>query len=113
MQVRDNKTAHHRIIQNAGDPGKMYSSRPDRAKIMPFRVVRARQIPAGTVRLRRTQALTVACENTTSISVPERPPVLIWNLARLASTRALVSDRLTPLSEVWSDGAWVRNGSSA
>ena len=42
------------------------------------------------------QARATACGNTTSISVPERPPVLIWNLARLASTRALVSDRLTP-----------------
>ena len=42
------------------------------------------------------QTRATACGNTTSISVPERPPVLIWNLARLASTRALVSDRLTP-----------------
>src|SRR6266568_4372319 len=52
----------------------------------------------------------VAWENTTSIRVPERPPVLMWNLARLASTKALVSDRLTPEpSEAWSDGAGVRN----
>ena len=40
-------------------------------------------------------ALAIACENTTSISVPECAPVLIWNLARLASTSALVSERLT------------------
>src|SRR4051794_7335524 len=51
----------------------------------------------------RAQAFAVACENTTSISVPERAPVLIWNRARLASTSALVSDRLTPApSEAWS-----------
>src|SRR2546430_1559481 len=63
---------------------------------------------------RPAQALTVACENTTSISVPERAPVLIWNLARLASTSAFVSDRLTAApSLAWSDGAAVRNGSSA
>ena len=43
-----------------------------------------------------SQTFAVACENTTSISVPERAPVLIWNRARLASTSALVSDRLTP-----------------
>jgi hypothetical protein len=41
------------------------------------------------------QTRATACGNTTSISVPEWPPVLILNLARLASTRALVSDRLT------------------
>jgi hypothetical protein len=45
-------------------------------------------------------ALAIACENTTSISVPECGPVLMWNCARLASTRALVKERLTPeLSE--------------
>ncbi len=41
-------------------------------------------------------ALAAAWAKVTSISVPVRPPVLIWNLARLASTSALVSDRLTP-----------------
>ena len=41
----------------------------------------------------RPQAFAVACENTTSISVPDRAPVLIWKRARLASTSALVSDR--------------------
>jgi hypothetical protein len=41
-----------------------------------------------------------ARENTTSIRVPECAPVLIWKWARLASTKALVRDRLTPaLSE--------------
>jgi hypothetical protein len=39
--------------------------------------------------------LATACENRISIRVPERGPVLIWNWARLASTSALVSDRLT------------------
>jgi hypothetical protein len=39
--------------------------------------------------------------------VPECPPVLIWNWARLASTSALVSDRPTPEPEVWSAGAWL------
>jgi hypothetical protein len=38
---------------------------------------------------------TMLCENTTSISVPEPAAVLMWNLARLASTSALVSERLT------------------
>src|SRR6201996_2445609 len=52
-----------------------------------------------------------ACANSTSIRVPEWPPVLIWNWARLASPRALGSDRLSAeLSEAWSDGAAVRNG---
>ena len=46
---------------------------------------------------RPPQAFATACENTTSISVPERAPVLIWKRARLASTSALVSDRLTPV----------------
>jgi hypothetical protein len=41
-------------------------------------------------------AFAIACGNTTSISVPEWPPVLIWKWARLASTSALVSERLTP-----------------
>jgi hypothetical protein len=45
-------------------------------------------------------ARAIARENSTSIRVPERGPVLIWNWARLASTSALVSERLTPeLSE--------------
>src|ERR1700738_2661735 len=49
---------------------------------------------------KRIQARAIACENTTSINVPKCGPVLMWNWARLASTRALVSDRLTPeLSE--------------
>ena len=51
------------------------------------------------------QARATACGNTISISVPERPPVLIWNLARLASTSALVSDRLTAALSDRSDGA--------
>jgi hypothetical protein len=55
----------------------------------------------------RNQTRATACENTTSISVPECVPVLIWNFARLASTSALVSDRLTPeLSEAWSTLNW-------
>src|SRR6266481_4450631 len=55
-----------------------------------------------------------AFENTTSISVPERAPVLMWNCARLASTRALVSERLTgEPSEASSEGGRLRNGSSA
>ena len=56
----------------------------------------------------RSQTRAIACKNTTSISVPEcGRRVLMWNLPRLASTSALVSDRLTPeLSEAWSDGAW-------
>ena len=49
------------------------------------------------------QACATACGNTISISVPERPPVLIWNLARLASTSALVSDRLTAELSALSD----------
>ena len=73
----------------------MYSNRLERAKTMPCAAAGARQIPAGPVRLRRIYAFAVAREKTTSISVPVRPPVLIWNLARLASTSALVSDRLT------------------
>ena len=49
---------------------------------------------------RGAYARAIASGNTTSISVPECVPVLIWNWARLASTSALVSDRLTPeLSE--------------
>jgi hypothetical protein len=45
-------------------------------------------------------AFTISRGNTTSISVPECAPVLMWNWARLASTSALVSERLTPeLSE--------------
>ena len=42
------------------------------------------------------QAPAIVSGNTTSISVPECVPVLIWNWARLASTSALVSERLTP-----------------
>ena len=58
-----------------------------------------RQI-AGTFFSGIPYARAIACANTTSISVPECGPVLIWNWARLASTSALVSDRLTPeLSE--------------
>jgi hypothetical protein len=41
-------------------------------------------------------AFAIARENTTSISLPEFAPVLMWNCARLASTSAFVSDRLTP-----------------
>src|SRR4029079_15361095 len=59
------------------------------------------------------QARATACGNRISISVPERPPVLIWNLARLASTSALVSDRLTVELSAPSDGAAGRNGCSA
>ncbi len=56
----------------------------------------ARAEDLSCVRAPPPHALAVAWENTISISVPVRPPVLIWNLARLASTSALVSDRLTP-----------------
>ena len=51
-------------------------------------------------------AFTAAFENATSISVPELGAALIWKRARLASTSALVSDRLTPeLSVDWFAGA--------
>ena len=42
------------------------------------------------------QLRAIVSANTTSISVPECVPVLIWKWARLASTSALVSERLTP-----------------
>src|SRR3981081_2200334 len=59
-------------------------------------------------------ALAAARAKTTSIRVPECGAVLIWNWARLASTSALVRDRLIPaFSEVLSAGPWVRNGSIA
>jgi hypothetical protein len=48
----------------------------------------------------RSQARAIARKNTTSISVPECGTLLMWNCPRLASTSALVRDRLTPeLSE--------------
>src|SRR6202044_111840 len=81
------------------------------AQTPPAFVARENRYPLFRIML---YALTSAWANTTSIRVPECGPVLIWNRARLASTSALVSDRLTPeLSEAWSDGAGVRNGSMA
>jgi len=54
-----------------------------------------RPSPAGRA---RPYVFAIECENTTSTSVPERVPVLILNCARLASTSALVKDRLTAAS---------------
>jgi hypothetical protein len=51
---------------------------------------------ASRYEMRAPYARAIVCPNVTSISVPECGPVLIWNWARLASTSALVSARLTP-----------------
>src|SRR5690348_7761756 len=60
------------------------------------------------------QLRAIARENTTSTRVPVGAAVLKLDRARLASTNALVSDRLTgALSEALSEGGGVRNGSIA
>jgi len=100
MQIGNDKTAHIKSIPNAqkiGGCAIAHSSTRDRAIIVPHKL----SLDAAYSRndaLGCSQA--IACENTISISVPECVPVLMWNCARLASTSALVSDRLTPeLSE--------------
>ncbi|MGY3105756.1 hypothetical protein ACVWW7_002383 [Bradyrhizobium sp. LM6.9] len=58
-------------------------------------------------------AFASAGANTTSISEPEFAALLMLNRARLASTRALVSDRLSAELSSASPGGGVRNGSIA
>ncbi|MGX1104456.1 hypothetical protein AB7M47_002839 [Bradyrhizobium elkanii] len=62
----------------------------------PVRPLRERETAHALHARAAAHTLAAAWAKVTSISVPVRPPVLIWNLARLASTSALVSDRLTP-----------------
>src|SRR5690242_16965637 len=70
---------------------------------------------SGTAREGASDQLrAIARENTTSTSVPLLAALLRLNCARLASTSALVSDRLTPdASDDWSEGGGVRKGSRA
>src|ERR1700744_6292540 len=115
MQVGDDEAAH-RIAQKIGIKDR------ELATCIQGSLIKGDSSPRGFCPQvndflpcrKRTYARTTACGNTTSISVPERPPVRIANFARLASTSALVRDRLTAEgSDALSDGGGVRNGSIA
>src|SRR5882757_6690187 len=113
MQIGDNETAHKWFSKNNRATARpMHSQGNQQQELYRKRLVQRDITPqeAKPVAYARADAR----ENTTSISVPECGPGLMWNCARLASTSALVSDRLTPApSPAWSDSPWVRNGSSA
>src|SRR6478735_2128005 len=107
MQICDDEAAHDDEIQCLKN--RRFGYRCIQSGRFEQNLCRAKPLGRDTfprrARVGLDQTRATACGNTTSISVPERPPVLIWNLARLASTRALVSDRLTPELSARSDGA--------